>query len=86
MKMFDKLEPYPKTMTLKNLKDGKRYEIRKPQKGKGAEIVKRIDAEDVVELVQEVSPFPMGKLFASFIVVGISAIAGAHYHKKLLNR
>ena len=45
MKMFDKLEPYPKTMTLKNLKDGKRYEIRKPQKGKGAEIVKRIDAE-----------------------------------------
>jgi hypothetical protein len=45
MKMFDKLEPYPKTMALKNLKDGKRYEIRKPQKGKGAEIVKRIDAE-----------------------------------------
>ena len=40
------------------------------------------DAEDVVELVQEVSPFPMGKLFASFIVVGVSAIAGA----KLLNR
>ena len=45
-----------------------------------------VDAEDVVELVQEVSPFPMGKLFASFIVVGASAIAGAHYHKKLLNR
>jgi hypothetical protein len=45
-----------------------------------------VDAEDVVELVQEVSPFPMGKLFASFIVVGISAIAGAQYHKKLLNR
>jgi len=41
-----------------------------------------VDAEDVVELVQEVSPFPMGKLFASFIVVGVSAIAGA----KLLNR
>ena len=154
MRMFDKLEPYPKTMTLKNLKDGKRYEIRKPQKGKGAEIVKRIDAEDdeiaykivehlvdtgddedllievaiylgidadkytdmdklfdevektikntpakylyqldealmedmsaedVVEVVQEVSPFPMSKLFASFIVVGVSAIAGA----KLLNR
>ena len=41
-----------------------------------------MSAEDVVELVQEVSPFPMSKLLASFIVVGVSAIAGA----KLLNR
>jgi hypothetical protein len=40
------------------------------------------DEQDVVDFVQEISPFPMGKLFASFIVVGVSAIAGA----KLLNR
>ncbi len=55
-----------------------------PRTCKACDLV--VDAEDVVELVQEVSPFPMGKLFASFIVVGASAIAGAHYHKKLLNR
>ena len=45
MKKFDNLKPYPNTIIVKNLKDGKRYKIRKPQEGKGADIVKQLDAE-----------------------------------------
>ena len=45
MKKFDNLKPYPNTIIVKNLKDGKRYKIRKPQEGKGADVVERLDAE-----------------------------------------